>query len=38
MGSIENEIKDIQLKNLVDRKSNFIIELNRVAQLGFNTG
>ena len=27
-----------QLKNLVDRKSNFIIELNRVAQLGFNAG
>ena len=27
-----------QLKNLVKAKSNFIIQLNRVAQLGFNAG
>ena len=40
----ENEMDPIsnhffsQLKNLVERKSQFIIHLNRVAQLGFNAG
>jgi hypothetical protein len=28
----------LQLKNLVEKKSQFIIQLNRVAQLGFNAG
>lgn len=28
----------MQLKNLVDKKSNFNIKMNRVAQLGFNAG
>ena len=28
----------MQLKNLVDTKSNFNIQLNRVAQIGFNAG